>query len=847
MNILDSLTIAFRLARREIRGQFQSGLRGFRIFLACLALGVGAIAGVGTLSSAIDSGLEQKGQTLLGGDIELMLTQGKATRAEVSYLESRGRLSEMTSLRGMAYAPKADDRTMVELRAIDAAYPLYGTIELDGEALLAPALAQKNDQWGIAITPDLAARFNIGIGDSLKLGDTSYRIRALITHLPQGGFDGIELAPPVLVAAPSLPATGLVQYGSLIRTFYRLKLDPRISLTAFKDDLNSRFPNAGWRIRDRSNGAPGVRDFIDRMGLFLTLVGLTALLVGGVGVGNAVSAHLEGRINTLATLKTLGASGRMIFALYLIEVLLMAALGIIAGVAAGAFAPILFKNLLASHLPVPPVIGFYPRPLLLAAAYGFAITLCFSVWPLARARDIPAQALYRRLVSKTSQWPRWPYILLTGFIGLSLAAIALLFSGNLRFTTGFIVAALASLGLLKATGWLIQKAASLAPRFNSATLRMAVRNLYRPGAATGTVVLSLGLGLTLFAAILEIEGNLSARIHDQLPDEAPAFFFIDIQKDQIGDFERQALSLPGVTGLTITPYLRGRIAEIKGVSVTEARIAPDARWATQGDRGLTYANTLPKGNQLVAGGWWPMGYAGPPEISLDANLAKGMGLTLGDRMVINVLGRDLTVRIASLRQIDWGTLGVNFAIIFDPYSLKDAPNSYLAALKVPPLQEAAVHKSLGKAFPNVSAVRMRDVLATVNNLLGQIGSAVRMTASLTILSGILVLAGAVAAGQRQRLYDAVILKILGATRRHILKILLLEYALLGVATALVSMALGTLGAWVVVTRVMSMDWTFNILPLIATTLLSLILTVAFGLLGTWQALKARPSVLLREA
>jgi putative ABC transport system permease protein len=815
-----------------------------------LALGVGAIAGIGTLSAALVEGLQSQGRELLGGDVELTLTQRPATAIERQYLERLGPLSEVVSLRAMAYAPGADDRALVELRAVDRQYPLYGAVKLKGDLVLgqtlAQALGQKGGFWGIAVSPDLAVRLNLKRGDKLVLGEVTYDIRAFLEHLPEGGLDGLELAPPVLVDARSLAATGLIGTGSLMRHYYRLKLPPEASLAGLKNSLETAFPEAGWRWRDRNNGAPGVREFVERMSFFLTMVGLTALVVGGVGVGNAVNMHLERRIAAIATLKTLGATGRQIFAMYMTGVAMIGAIGVFMGVVLGALLPVALGGLLAGKLPVLPAIGFYPRPLLLAAAYGFLVMLVFSVWPLARLKAIPAAALYRRMVSGKSGWPRWPYILFTAAASSLLAGIILAFSGNMRFAGGFILAAAGSIALLAATGLMVRKAAARAPRSRRPGLRLALANLHRPGAATGVIILSLGLGLTLFAAIVQIEGNLSARIKDQLPEEAPAFFFIDIQKDQMPRFEKTALGLEGVSGLDLTPYLRGRITGLKDQPVNEAAIAPDARWAVQDDRGLTFAAELPKGNVLTAGSWWPKGYAGPPQISLDAKLAEGMGLKLGDSITVNVLGLDVRARIASLRQIDWGTLGMNFAIIFDPHTLMGTPYTYLAALKVNPAREALVHKSLGKAFPNVSAVRMRDVLATVNRLLIDIGAAVRLAATLTILSGILVLAGAVAAGQRQRLYDAVILKILGATRRDILSFFIIEYVLLGFITALIALGLGTLGAFVVVTQVMNMPWAFTLTPVLAVTAASLMLTVSLGMIGSWAALRQRPATALRE-
>ncbi len=837
------LALAIRLALREMR----SGLKGFRIFLACLSVGVAVIAGVGTLTTAIHEGLQQEGQSLLGGDVELALTQRPVRPDELDYLARAGTVSTLVSLRGMAHAPRSDTRTLVELRSVDNSYPLYGEVQLEGAHDLTRVLERKDTVWGVAVAPELADRLALKTGDRLIMGKTSYEVRAILVKTPDASSGGLQLAPAVLVSLDSLSETGLVQIGSLVRYYYRIKLASDQSAADFKTQLTRDFPDAGWRIRDRDNGAPGVQQFVDRMGLFLTLVGLTALVVGGVGVGNAVRVHLDSRTNTIATLKVVGATGNMIFAIYLMQVMLLAAIGIAMGVMAGAVAPVLFQGLLAARLPVPPVFSFYPLPLLLAAAYGGLITLIFSIWPLAKARDIPAAGLFRSLITGRKILPRWPYLVSVFGASLLLVAIATLFSGNPQFTARFIGAALASLLILVATGWLIRRMAAALPRSRHPGLRIAIANLHRPGSATGAVVLSLGLGLTLFTAIAQIEGNLDNQVAEQLPGESPAFFFIDIQKDQIDDFRQQAKNLSNGIPPTVVPYLRGRITALNNVPIAEANVAPDAQWAIRGDRGLTYAETLPAGNKLISGDWWRQGYDGPAEISFDAELARGMGLTVGDTMTVNVLGRDITARIASLREINWGTLGVNFAIVFDPHTLRPAPHTYLATLKLDSSREAEAYRALTRAFPNVSAVRMKEVLESVNKLLEDVSNVVSLTAMLTILSGILVLAGAVAAGQSQRRYDSVILKILGATRADVLRTFILEYALLGGITGLVALALGTAGAYAVITGIMDLTWVYLPGIAIATAFLSLALTVGFGLAGTWAALNIRPGEALRQS
>jgi putative ABC transport system permease protein len=836
--------LALRLARRELR----HGLQGFVIFLACLVLGVAAIAGVGSLSAAVGEGLSRDGQALLGGDMEFRLTQRAANAEELAWLQARGAVAETFQMRAMAKGDPSGKRTLVELKAVDDLYPLYGRIELAPEGALATAFGPSDGLPGAVVERQLLGRLGVAVGDRLVIGDATFRIAAAIAREPDKGTEAFALGPRVMIAKGALAATGLVQPGTIMQVAYRLKLaqgvDPGAIAAAAKADL----PDAGWRIRDRANGAPGVRQFVDRMTMFLTLTGLTALVVGGVGVGNAVRGHLSAKTETIATLKCLGAPGGLVFQVYLLQVLALAGLGIVLGLMLGLVVPPVLAWALADTLPVPAIVGIYPGPLALAAAFGLLVALAFAVWPLARAREVPAAGLFRHLVAPARRWPRPAYVVLTGLALAALVALAIATAEDRRLAAWFVAGAAGAFVALRLTAHGVIATVRRLPRPRRPGLRLALANLHRPGAETPAVVLSLGLGLTLLVVIALVQGNLSRQVEQRLPAQAPAFFVVDVQPDQLADLQATVAAVPGAGEVQMVPSLRGRIARVKGMDAEKWPIAPEGRWALRGDRGLTYAATQPKGSTVEAGEWWPADYRGPPLISFDAEVAKAMGIGVGDTLTLNVLGREIEARIANLRRIDWTTLGINFTIVFAPGTLEAAPHTFLGTIHArDPKAEAAIFDAVTERFPNISVIAMKEALATVDQILGNIAMAIGATASVTLLAGVLVLAGAMAAGHRHRVYDAVVLKVLGATRADVLKAYLIEYALLGLAAAVVAALIGGFAAWILVTRVMEAEWAMMPGRLGLTVLGSMALTVLLGLAGTWRALGRRAAPVLREA
>ncbi len=829
----------FTYAWRDLR----SGLQGFWIFLTCLALGTAAIAIVGALGAAIDRGLSEEGQPLLGGDVEVALIHREASPAELAFLAGNGVVSKIGSLRAMA---RGNDMTaLVEIKAIDDLYPLYGVIDLSPAGDIKAALADD----GVAVDPVLLERLGAKLGDRIRIGGKDFTLRALIAKEPDRISDGLVLGPRVMMSEASLTATGLVQPGSLITWKYRVRMKEGTGAAQVREMVRQAqedHRDSGWRVRSRGSAAPGADQYVERLSYFMTLVGLTALIIGGAGIANAASAFINRRTQAIATLKCLGAPQRTITGIYLTEILLVAAVAIVIGLCAGAVAPAIAKATIGDLIPLPLAAGIEWRPLALALVFGFLVTIAFTMWPLARTRHVSASALFRHNVEIAAGWPG-PGALTT--IALALAIMAGLVYASFddtRITTIYLGGLAGSFIVLLGLAAAIVHLTRRLPRPKSAIWRYALSNVHRPGSAAVSVILALGLGLTLFVTLALTDRTISTELTSGIPDRAPSFFFLDVRNDEKQAFLDLLRQEPGVAAIDTAPMLRGRITTLKGVPVDRIKASPDAAWALRGDRGLTYASDLPKGSTLTEGAWWPADYSGPPLVSFVDDVAKGLDLKLGDDVTVNVLGRDVTAKVASFRKVDWRSLDINFLMIFTPDTLKEAPHQNIVTVEMAGGDEGRLLNAVSRAFPTVTAIRVKDVVATVTDLLTRMLAAVRGANALTLLTGILVLAGALSAGLAGRLYDAVVLKTYGATRRELIQAFVIEYAILGLASAVFGVIVGAAGSWFLSFWILEMPWAFSWGTAVLTAVIAMVLAVAAGLLVTWRALTAKPAVILRD-
>jgi putative ABC transport system permease protein len=839
------LSISFRLALREMRG----GLSGFYIFLACIALGTGAIAAVNSVSRSITDAIAGQGQEILAGDIRFELNNREASQQERSFLDALGQVSVTTGLRSMARKPDGSDQALVEVKAVDRAYPLYGTFQSEPDKPLAELLAKRGETFGAVVAPLLLERLGLKQGDELLLGNARIILNGTIVNEPDSLSDGFGFAPRLLLSRDALAASGLVSTGSLVEHAYKIRLKDPASRSALTARANSEFPSAGWSVRTSDRAAPSLAENVDRFSQFLTLVGLTALIVGGVGVANAVRAFLDAKRTTIATFKCLGAPAAVVTQIYLIQIMMLAIIGIAIGVAIGAVAPFIALQFLEGVLPVPKEVTFYPSALAIAALFGLLITFAFAVLPLGHAREVPATALFREQSFDKARLPSWPYLLAAGLALTALAALAI-FSAEDRFVASVFLAAVAgAFILLRLVAALISAIARRSPRVNSPALRLAIANIHRPGALTPSVVLSLGLGLALLVTLALIDGNMRRQLTGNIADKAPNFFFVDIQgpeREGFVDILKQQ-SPKGV--VTQVPMLRGRILAFNGKDVAQMNVPPAGRWVLRGDRGITYEEKLPERSVVTEGEWWPADYSGEPLVSFSAEEAGELGLKLGDTVTVNVLGRNITARIANFRKVEWESLSINFVMVFSPNTFRGAPHAWLATLSDPAAtaqQEAQILRAVTNAYPTITSVRVKDAISIVDQLIGQLATAIRAAAAVALIASVLVLSGALAAGNRARTHDAIILKTLGATRNMLIRAFSYEYMILGAATAVFALFAGGVSAWFVVSRIMKLPSAFLPDVAVITLAASLLLTVGIGLAGTWRILGQKAAPVLRE-
>ncbi|MBF9232957.1 ABC transporter permease [Microvirga alba] len=843
------LPLVLRLALRELRG----GLKGFAIFLACIALGVAAIAGVSSLSRSLTDGISREGRRILGGDMAFSLLQREANEAERAFLSAKGQVSAIASLRAMAVAGEKGS-ALVELKAVDGAYPAVGQLETDPQLAPADLMAQRNGAFGAAVDPALLARLDLKVGDRVTIGAANVELRASLVSEPDKIASGIGFGPRLIMSQEALRATGLIQPGSLVRWTYRLTLPPALStdeaLDQIEAEANRVLPEAGWNIRTRVNADARFARNIERFTQFLTLVGLTALLVGGVGVANAVRGYVDRKRASIATLKSLGAPGGQVVRLYLTQVMLIAAIGVGIGLVVGGAVPFIVTGLFGHLLPIPihPTLAW--GELGIAALYGFLTALVFALGPLGRAHDVPVSGLFRDQIDPERRWPRRRYV--TGLV-LSVAALvflAVFAAYDRKIALMFVAAAAVSFALLRLVASGIMTLARRLPRPRRTAPRLALSNIHRPGALTPSLVLSLGLGITLLVTLALIDGNLTRELQQTLPKSAPSFFFLDIPNAQADGFEGFLKNQAGTAQIERVPMMRGRLVTLRGLPVSQIKANEDVSWVLEGDRGITYAKTAPEGSRLTAGNWWAEDYKGKPLVSFDDKIAQGLGLKLGDEVTVNVLGRNITATIANLRQVEWRSLGINFVMVFSPNTFAGAPHTHLATVTFPNGSDAAVDarilRSAALAYPMVTSVRVKDALDAVNDVVSQLITAIRGASSIALVASLLVLAGALAAGHRARLYDAVVLKTLGATRARLLSAYALEYGLLGLATALFGLLAGTLAAYLIITRVMNLSFALDLSGALTASALAVLVTVGLGLMGTWRILSQKPALYLRN-
>jgi len=843
------LPFFLRFALRDLLGD----PRGFGIFAACIVIGVAAISGVAGLSGTLTRGLAREGRTILGGDASFSLAYRAPSDAERAFFRGHGKLAELSLMRGMARSASGE-AALVEIKAVDPeSYPTFGALELEPPAPLAAALAEQDGQYGLIADPVLIARLDAKIGDVLTIGAARLQMRAALRSEPDKLAGAVGFGPRVMLSQAALAATGLVGPGAITRRLARVALPDGASdadVQRFVANANAAFPEAGWEVRRRDDVSPQFTRNLQRFSQLLTLVALTALVAGGAGVANAVQGFVERKRAHFAILKALGAPGSRVFATALAQVLMAAAFAIALGLALGVALPFAGAAALRDLAELPLDVGFDTAALAKGALYGLLITLVFALGPLSVAHETPVAALLR-------DDPRaarlWRYRIAAA--GAALATVALLFasSSDWKLAGAYVGAVLAAFALLRGAAALTARLARAAPRVGSPRLRFALANIGRPKSLTPALVISMGVTLTLAIALAEVEGAIHAELARADSGKIPNFFFIDVPKDKVAGFETFLSGAAPGGKIEHVPMMRGRITAVKGQRIETLQVADDAKWAVEGDRGVTFSSAPAEGSQIAAGAWWPADYKGPPLVSLESKVADGIGAAVGDDITVNVLGREITAKIASLRKLDWRSYGINFVMVFNPGAFAGAPWSELFTIAIDAgdaatrdARDAALTRASAKAFPMVSAIRVKDVLEAADKIAGQLALAARAASALAVVTAILALASALASGQRARIHDAVVLKTLGATRGWLARAYALEFLALGAVATLIALACGTAAAYAMTTLLMKIDFAFPVGSVTATVSGALLAAIGIGLAGTWRALARSPGRELRE-
>ncbi|MCC7426174.1 MAG: hypothetical protein IT557_04670 [Alphaproteobacteria bacterium] len=829
--------LALRLAARELRG----AAGGFVLLLLGIAFGTAAIAAIGLLSAAILDGMRAGARASIGGDVSLRLFHRPPAPEHLAAFAAAGTVSLTAEMRTLAR--RSDRSALVELKAADDAYPLYGTFRLDPPLVPADALGRRDGVWGAAVAEALLAALDARIGDIVTVEDRRFELRALIAEEPDRALRAFTLGPRMIVALPALAGSDLVAPGAQVYWYSRIRLHAGIDAGAWIAAFERAAPHGGFRIVDAGQGVPGAERTLALVSSLLTFVALGILLVGCVGVASGVSAWLDRKRGNIAILKSLGARPPLILGIYLAQVAGAAAAGVALGLALGAGAFAIAAPMLREWLPV--ACGLRAGPLLIAGGFGFLAALLFALWPLARAEVQRPQALFRHDLAPEAARPRTRRLVALVLLALALALL-LVWSAPLPVVAALFAAAAALVvAAFLVLGRLVAIAARVAGRQSvlrgRPLLRLALANMHRPGAPTVPLVMAAGLCLTLVVAVESVRRNADRHLAGTLPASAPGLVVLNIAPGEGGRFDALMAQSPLVERWERAPFLHARVTAIGDSAVADLRIPADMAFVVRGDRGVSW-RAGPPAEPLLAGAWWPEDHAGPPLLSLDARAARRLGVGIGDTLTLDLMGEPLRARIANLRRVDLAGLGLDFPILLSPFAVPLPPHREIAAVWTAPAAgpdaARALRAALSRVFPEAPAVLVAEVTAFLGAAVGGIGAALGGVSAATGAAALLVLAGAVAASRRRRLREAILLQLVGATRRQVLVATAIEFALIGLMAALAAFLLGNLAAWAAVASLIDMRPAFaTVLPWLAA---AIVLPAATGLLAAWWAL-SRPA------
>ncbi len=890
------------MAWREIRGSW----RQFVFFLACLAVGVGAVVGIELFATNVESLILRDARSLLGGDLEIRAAHQLSESGRETLDDLRARHVEVTHVRelvgmaavpSMAYSQTPDDdcpspctlsqgerefgaqaTQLVELKAVEDQYPLYGQVEMTPQQSLPDSLAPLDCPslpcFGAVVQESLLISFGLQLHDHLKIGQAWFAVTGILVKEPDRVSSAFSLGPRVLISRQALQATDLVKPGSRIRERYLLRVPESLALGPLRGELQGRLGSEGAGVSSYRDAQPRIRRFLDQLTTYLGLIGLTSLFVGGIGIACTIHGFMRHKLTTVAILKTLGADAGLLLRVYLLQSLFMGCLGSMGGVALGIGLQRLLPALLGDLIPVAVSSQVTVLPLGKGLLVGVVTTFCFTIWPLLAIREIPPALVFRREVEQppAPAGSRWKLIrdAVIGVVrdrhrlgtavmmGCGLTVLATWQARSLTLGALFIVAFCAAVILLQVGVWALLHGLDKLPRPRSFVIRQALGNVQRPGNFTRGMAVAIGVGVMVIVTVALVKSSLLVALGERIPEDAPTFFFIDIQPDQREAFEeivqREATQAP----YRLTPVVRARLRAIDGhVIDPEAHKGKKNGWYFTREYVLTALSALPRDNVVVKGAWWAAdstemkkkareNRAGPIFVSLEEEAAHNLGVDLGSTIEFTVQGTPMSAVVQSMRQVDWGSFTMNFFMILSPGALDGAPMTHIASAKVEAEREVPLQRALVQALPNVTAIKVGDVLANVARLLEQLAWAIQGIALLSMVSGAVVMTAAVSSTRYRRLYESAILKAIGGTRRVVVASFAVEFALIGGLAGLIGVGLASVLSWAILHFFLDLAWAVQPLVLGWGLMATVGLAVAVGLLSTFRILGEPPLAVLRQ-
>ena len=882
-----SFILALTMAWRETRGHW----RQFVFFFGCLAVGVGAVVGIDLFATNVERLILRDARSLLGGDVEIRLARPLSASGGVVVGSLRKRnvdvthVSELVAMAAASVAegsdkPDAPSTQLVELKAVEPNYPLYGTVDVNPPQSLRSLLASRETDcparpcFGIVVQESLLIGLGIQLHDHLTIGHARFRVTGILGKEPDRVASAFRLGPRVLMSRQALAATDLVKRGSRIRERYLLRVPESRVLDPLVEELQGRLSKEGANVSSYRDAQPRIRRFLDQLSTYLGLIGLTALFVGGIGIACTVHGFMKHKLMTVAIFKTLGADAGFIMKVYLLQSVFLGCLGSVVGVALGVGLQRLLPVLFGELIPLAVRSRVDVLPLSKGMLLGALTTLCFVLWPLLTIRSIPPAIVFRRevdqeraSVSAGSHFRRMKETLMKFvqdrhrlgtalLMGCGLTVLSVWQARSLTLGFLFIVAFGAALLFIQFGVWVLLHGLRKIPRSRSFAVRHAMGNVQRPGNYTLGMAVAIGVGVMVIVTVALVKSSLLVALGERIPEDAPTFFFIDVQPDQRERFERVMQREARTAPYRLTPVVRSRLGAIDGRA-----IHPDEHkdkrngWYFTREYVLTALSELPRDNIVAKGRWWPSESEdernedhtrNPIRVSVEDEAAENLGVDLGSTLEFNIQGTPLRAVVESTRTVDWGSFSTNFFMILSPGALDGAPMTYIASAKVEPEEEMPLQRALVRALPNVTAIKIGDVLANVARLLEQLAWAIQGVTLLSMTSCAVVMIAALSSTRYRRLYESAILKAIGGTRQIIVKSFAVEFALVGGLAGLIGVGLASALSWVILHFFLDVAWTVQPMVLGWGLLTTVGLAVAVGFLSTFKILGEPPLAVLRQ-